>query len=531
MNSVGKFFNGFGRFHARKLGSRFIVSLLIVLFLYTFYKYSKRQNYEAEYDDVVELNSPTNASINKMKTYKIAIGLAISTKGFQDVKVNELTVFSSLFKSLCNTISHGYNYTIYMGYDYNDPVFSNIGNVNRFHKIFHSDILPACRKIPIAYKLVKVNYFGKPTWAQNDVMQIAYLEGNDYFYRLNDDVFLSSSGWTEKYISALQMFKPKNLGVVGPKVLVIGGNSRVLTFDFVHRTHLDIFGYYYPREFPGWFGDDWITHVYQPFNSVRLKDVLIIHKKAKIRYKTRAEAVESMDFILGRDKNKINHYVKLQSSLSNEKTPLKNAISMDVSEYNIDNFYGALRNLVLSKVYMKGCNFFLHADMRKFPKEILSTFIKLNATFVDTYKNKDVKEESTAKFLPLINPKIDYLYIRNPLNRLSKMDETFINEFLSANKSCQVLYDCSEKVGKGTKLRFLSFNVRKVRKIIPYLENLFFLDRKGFIGKLHSLLRHDCLSYYKESCKNLQKSITISNNHHFDLLDEKFDKNSIKLLA
>ena len=34
------------------------------------------------------------------------------------------------------------------------------------------------------------------------------------------------------------------------------------TLDVVHRTHLEIFDYYYPPILSDWWMDDWITHVY-----------------------------------------------------------------------------------------------------------------------------------------------------------------------------------------------------------------------------------------------------------------------------
>ena len=50
-------------------------------------------------------------------------------------------------------------------------------------------------------------------------------------------------------------------GVVGPAHK--GGNTSILTHDFVHRTHMDIFDQkYYPPELVDWWMDDWATHVY-----------------------------------------------------------------------------------------------------------------------------------------------------------------------------------------------------------------------------------------------------------------------------
>ena len=42
--------------------------------------------------------------------------------------------------------------------------------------------------------------------------------------------------------------------------------DRLLTQSFVHRTHYDIFGYYYPKEIMNWGIDDWITEIYGALN-------------------------------------------------------------------------------------------------------------------------------------------------------------------------------------------------------------------------------------------------------------------------
>lgn len=84
----------------------------------------------------------------------------------------------------------------------------------------------------------------------------------DYYYRVNDDTVMETTGWTEKFIDELERFNPPRVGVVGPWFRE--GNVVILTHDFVHRTHVDILGFYYPRVFTDWFADDWITGVYWP---------------------------------------------------------------------------------------------------------------------------------------------------------------------------------------------------------------------------------------------------------------------------
>lgn len=47
-----------------------------------------------------------------------------------------------------------------------------------------------------------------------------------------------------------------------------GDKLSILTHDCVHRTHLEIFGRYYPAVFKNWFVDDWITEVYMPWSHM-----------------------------------------------------------------------------------------------------------------------------------------------------------------------------------------------------------------------------------------------------------------------
>ncbi len=63
--------------------------------------------------------------------------------------------------------------------------------------------------------------------------------------RINDDTEMETSGWTEAFIRTLASYDPPNVGVVGPNHS--GGNTGLLTYDFTHKTHMEIFGFYYPR--------------------------------------------------------------------------------------------------------------------------------------------------------------------------------------------------------------------------------------------------------------------------------------------
>ena len=103
-------------------------------------------------------------------------------------------------------------------------------------------------------------------------------------------------------------------GVAGPLVCNQGGNVKILTHDFTHRTHMEIFkgwyvwdfielcdmrGYvtqptsprvrlstpvrphlcrYYPAELVDWWMDTWVSRVYGSRRTALVQDVLVGHR-------------------------------------------------------------------------------------------------------------------------------------------------------------------------------------------------------------------------------------------------------------
>ena len=114
--------------------------------------------------------------------------------------------------------------------------------------------------VPIQFTLLRYkNELRKPGPAFNYMMASAYEDGADYLYRINDDTQFVGHGWAETAIATLRSYSPPNLGVVGP--ICDQGNTKILTHDMVHRTHMQIFAHYYPPVFTDWWMDDWITNV------------------------------------------------------------------------------------------------------------------------------------------------------------------------------------------------------------------------------------------------------------------------------
>ena len=92
---------------------------------------------------------------------------------------------------------------------------------------------------------------------------------------MNDDTVIETPNWMPKLIQTLQT-NPiySNLGATGP---VDSNNEKIFTHSFIHRTHIDIFGYLFPPSFKNWWSDDWISTVYGKLHTFRALDVKIQH--------------------------------------------------------------------------------------------------------------------------------------------------------------------------------------------------------------------------------------------------------------
>jgi len=214
----------------------------------------------------------------------IAIGGGITSNKLTEVQaasvVKKFPLFTMLLPSFCTTIIDEYEeymYHFYLAYDASDQYFSQAHNRKAFHVEFYEVMKRHClrEKVSVLH-LLECAYNGRPAWAQNDAMIAAYLDGADYFYRLNDDTVMSTANWLTSFMSVLNSYQPRNVGVVGPTHDT--GNLKILTYDFVHRTHIEIFGFYYPRAFTDWFADDWITNVYAPEHVSKLASVTVKHR-------------------------------------------------------------------------------------------------------------------------------------------------------------------------------------------------------------------------------------------------------------
>ena len=118
-----------------------------------------------------------------------------------------------------------------------------------------------------------VQYTHKHTHAR---ARSAFITPQDWLYQLNDDARLTSKGW-EAALAGVLSSNPVApfLGATGP---IDETNQRIFTHVFVHRTHIDIHGRFFPTAFKNYYSDDWISHVYGSGSTFKLPNVRMKHE-------------------------------------------------------------------------------------------------------------------------------------------------------------------------------------------------------------------------------------------------------------
>ena len=228
----------------------------------------------------------------------ITIGLAVCGRSIENT--DEYTLLTKGFPAYARHLEKEFEYWFVLGADIGDPLFDLPEVREQVHARFNATIAaagnydnnsPRCRvQLLIPFQLARslgifvqlriirfLNPAKKPGPAFNVVLGAGYIDGSDYFYRPNDDT-VPVTPWAENFVQLLESNTPANFGVVGPEVLTdTGGNTRILTHDFVSRVHFEIFDTYYPISLADWMMDDWISSVYGDYHTCRLRAVKVNH--------------------------------------------------------------------------------------------------------------------------------------------------------------------------------------------------------------------------------------------------------------
>ena len=194
-----------------------------------------------------------------------------------------------------------FTYRILIGYDTGDRVFDNQLILVSLHEW-------AALHIPSATLTTHAvsNPLCKPGPVMNHLSKLAHASGCDYIYRINDDTEFITP-WTSAFVAALAAFTPPNIGVVGP--VCHEGNTAILTHDFVHRSHLDIFGTHYPPELTDWWLDDWISLVYGDERTLKLPQVTVFHHVLATRYEVTWSSMKLLKTLVEKGNQTLSEFI------------------------------------------------------------------------------------------------------------------------------------------------------------------------------------------------------------------------------
>lgn len=200
------------------------------------------------------------------------VALLVPVKNQND-KIEECPLLNYLIPSILRTTcdSSPFTFTLYVGYDVNDPIFKD--QINR-DQVKNST--SSCFKVKF-YELPKTGWL---TFIWNFLFVEAYKDKSEYFIQLNDDVKFLKSGWLNSSISML----PKEAkGVIGFNDIT--WQCKLYTQALVNRNHYKIFkGQFFPLSLRNWYSDNWITSVYKEGSACN-KEALISNSNVKTRYK------------------------------------------------------------------------------------------------------------------------------------------------------------------------------------------------------------------------------------------------------
>ena len=226
----------------------------------------------------------TTAQSATARPLVIAVCACTTSRGLKFTKLEQFTLFNLMLPSLLTTLrnpatlndplvgtrgSEPFELWLYLAFDAGDAFYDQPAREAEVNAWLDAHLVKplADAGVRVRHALLRFeNTLRKPGPAFNFMMAAAAEDGADYLYRINDDTQFATA-WLPEAVRTLRGYSPPNVGVVGP--VCHEGNTRILTHDLVHRTHLEIFELYYPAILSDWWMDDWITKVYGPARTTK----------------------------------------------------------------------------------------------------------------------------------------------------------------------------------------------------------------------------------------------------------------------
>ena len=433
----------------------------------------------------------------------------------------EMPFFNQLLPSFCRTCSLSWDYHFYLAHDDNDPFFSSNNANQLFSRYFYGVVAGECSEaVQVDLHVVACGHNGMPSWAQNDAMMAAYMDGIAYYYRVNDDTVMETTDWTEKLVDQLLRFNPPNVGVSGPWFR--DGNIAILTHDFVHRTHIDIFGFYYPRVFTDWFADDWITGVYWPERCRKVPGTKIRHTMARgSRYVVHFEKANRVAIEVEVGKSVVRKWITgVAGTVEEDDLPSNGThiVAMALPASSFDHLYGVLRYGQLLPIIMKGWSLRVYLkNSTNVPEneEVIPPAIKRKLEMMNV--EVITIDERIGRLSPdmwhlsaLMDVSIDRVLLREANTRPSDRERFAIKDWIKSETICHCIRDHPKHADAPLMANMIGVKPAAIIKILGATfinEQLNKINSsETFLKLLWSQIYKQCRCHDSVSCKNWPSS-------------------------
>ncbi|HAW81983.1 MAG TPA: hypothetical protein DCX27_21165 [Balneola sp.] len=226
---------------------------------------------------------------------KVAFCVPTTTNKRPWVNAEETDLWRVLLTELENHTPTDCDITLFIGYDWDCKVWKDAEQRMKCNATF--------TKFKIEWTAFGEEVKGKPTWIWNELAGFAISEGFEYLKILGDDIRLPrDTGWLSCFVNKLK--KNQNIGWVAG----YSNNDQIPTQFLIHKTHIDIFGFVYPKEIPNWGCDDALFQLYPNKWGIWLKSYPLLNVGGEPRYEIQWNE-NFVKSIVKRHKPKLNRFL------------------------------------------------------------------------------------------------------------------------------------------------------------------------------------------------------------------------------
>ena len=207
---------------------------------------------------------------------KIAILIPSTSRNRNWKNIKESYLYQVTLKTYLTTTAHrnsSHEHYFYIGIDKDDSIYDNSNNQQEIQRL-----ISIGKNCYLSFYYMNNIRKGHLTKMWNVLFQKAYDDNCQYFYQCGDDIEFKTKNWLEDGIDMLQ--KHDNIGITGP----VNNNNFIITQSLVSRTHMEIFGNFFPEKIINWGCDDWYNEVYKPKYFYPLKKHMCVNIGGQERY-------------------------------------------------------------------------------------------------------------------------------------------------------------------------------------------------------------------------------------------------------